>query len=145
MWNIISNLELMPLPDGWKELETKNGQVIYIDDVTKKFQWNRPKNGKFFEWENIWEFKSILIKLSRKVTFQNNPSFIFRRCRSRTLMEEDVNQQFMPMRMNVNAKKSFKLNSQNSKIVQWLHQKSIKCFVKSVVINSWWVKVQKIK
>ena len=45
----------MPLPDGWKELETKNGQVIYIDDVTKKFQWNRPRNGKFLSMKKIFE------------------------------------------------------------------------------------------
>lgn len=42
---MLFDLELLPLPDGWREVETKEGQLIYIDDISKKIQWNRPKPG----------------------------------------------------------------------------------------------------
>ena len=44
--NCIFDLELLPLPDGWKEVKPPEGQVIYIDYNTMKFQLNRPTNGK---------------------------------------------------------------------------------------------------
>lgn len=44
---ILFTTELLQLPDGWREARTLEGQVIYIDDRTMKFQMMRPKNGKF--------------------------------------------------------------------------------------------------
>ena len=41
------NSELLPLPNGWTKWKNDEGQIIYIDNVTMKFQWKRPTNGKF--------------------------------------------------------------------------------------------------
>ena len=41
------NLELLPLPDGWKKWKNDEGQIIYIDGATLKCQWKRPTNGEF--------------------------------------------------------------------------------------------------
>ena len=46
--NCVFDLELLPLPDGWKEVKPQEGQVIYIDHKTMKFQYTRPTNGKFY-------------------------------------------------------------------------------------------------
>ena len=64
------------MPDGWKEVNSPEGQVIYIDYTTMKFQLNRPTNGEFLNIkEIIWEI--YVIKTAKKYTF-NNETFLFR-------------------------------------------------------------------
>ena len=35
------------LPDGWEMIKTIDGGFIYVDQINKIAQWDRPKNSKF--------------------------------------------------------------------------------------------------